>query len=112
MTEHIASKLYVSSYNRGERLFYSSSYIFLKYLTRWARQEGILEKQAVVINRTRREMSEILGLQEKTINRIVTRLEKDNAITLERGKINLTADQFHNIVHSLPSYRALSRNGS
>lgn len=41
MAEHIASKLYVSSYNRGERLFYSSPYIFLKYLVRLKGAEAL-----------------------------------------------------------------------
>ena len=111
MTEHIASKLYVSSYNRGERLFYSSPYIFLKYLTIWAEKEDIKRKDSVTIALTRKDMSQILGHQEKTINRTIARLEQDGSISLEKGKILLTRKQYDEIIENLPSYRAKSRNG-
>lgn len=112
IAEHIASKLYCSSYNRGERLFYSSPYIFLKHVVEWAENAGIGMLPSVTIGYTRSAMSQILGMQEKTVNRVISKLEADGIISISKGKLMLSRPQYDSIIAQLPSYRAKSRNGA
>ena len=74
MARHIAKKLYYSSYNRGERLFYSSSYLLLKYVAGEMEALGLRRMEKAVLRKNRRQISEELGMQEKTVNRTIARL--------------------------------------
>lgn len=112
MAQHIAGKLYCASYNRGERLFYSSTYLLLKYVAAEAEALGIGKADRVVLRKTRRQLSEELGMQEKTINRTVTRLCEEGAISLERGKIAMTREQYQHSARKLKVYLHQSRNGT
>ncbi|MCF0237641.1 MAG: Crp/Fnr family transcriptional regulator, partial [Sphaerochaetaceae bacterium] len=84
---HIAKKLYISSYYSGERLFYSSKYVLLKYLIETASGGNCR------IEKTRREMSEETGLTEKTISRLISRFEEIGLVSLVRGKVSMTPEQ-------------------
>lgn len=109
MAEHVAGKLYISSYNRGERLFYSSGYVFLKYLIGEA--DRLWSDDVALISKTRRQMSEETGLQEKTINRLVSKLEAEGNLSLVKGKIHLDAAQFEGCEQELGHYKTIGRNG-
>ena len=69
VSRHVAAKLYCSSYSRGERLFHSAKYVLLKYLVRQAEEQGVRTAGQVVLNKTRRQISEEVGLTEKKIGR-------------------------------------------
>lgn len=112
LSEHVAAKLYCSSYNRGERLFYSAKYVLLKYITQQAESGGIRKSGRVVINKTRQQISEEVGMTVKTINRILTRFGKDGLISTERGKVALDAERYHRAQQELKVYISENRNGA
>lgn len=112
LSEHVAAKLYCSSYNRGERLFYSAKYVLLKYITQQAEACGIRKSERVVIGKTRQQISEEVGMTVKTINRILTRFGKDGLISTERGKVALDAAQYHRAQQELKIYISENRNGA
>lgn len=112
LSEHVAAKLYCSSYNRGERLFYSAKYVLLKYITQQAESGGIRKSGRVVINKTRQQISEEVGMTVKTINRILTRFGKDGLISTERGKVALDAARYHRAQQELKVYISENRNGA
>lgn len=112
MLRHIAGKLYCASYSRGERLFYSSSYLLLKYVVGEAEALGVAEAERVVLRRTRRQLSEALGMQEKTINRTISRLCEEGAFSLEHGKIAMSREQYQLSARRLKVYSRQSRNGT
>ena len=112
MARHIAKKLYCSSYNRGERLFYSSSYLLLKYVTGEMESLGLRRMEKAVLRKNRRQISEELGMQEKTVNRTIARLCEEGIFSLERGKITMTHKQFLQSDSRLKDYSGTSRNGS
>ncbi|MDD6023163.1 MAG: Crp/Fnr family transcriptional regulator [Oscillospiraceae bacterium] len=112
LSEHVAAKLYCSSYSRGERLFYSAKYVLLKYITQQAETCGIRKAERVVIGKTRQQISEEVGMTVKTINRILTRFGKDGLISTERGKVTLDAVQYHRAQQELKIYISENRNGA
>lgn len=112
LSEHVAAKLYCSSYNRGERLFYSAKYVLLKYITQQAEACGIRGAERAVIGKTRRQISEEVGMTVKTINRILTKFGKDGLISTERGKVVLDARQYHRARQELKVYISENRNGA
>ena len=112
LSEHVAAKLYCSSYSRGERLFYSAKYVLLKYITQQAESCGIHTAGRVVIGKTRQQISEEVGMTVKTIKRILTKFGKDGLLSTERGKVAMDAEQYHRARQELSVYIAENRNGS
>lgn len=112
VSRHVAAKLYCSSYNRGERLFYSAKYVLLKYLVRQAEERGIRSAGQAVLNKTRRQISEEVGLTEKTINRTLAQLVKDGVLSIRRGKAAFSAEQYRRAQRELGVYMSRSKNGS
>lgn len=112
VSRHVAAKLYCSSYNRGERLFYSAKYVLLKYLVRQAEEQGVRSAGEAVVSKTRREISEEVGLTEKTVNRTLAQLVKDGVLSIRRGKAAFVAGQYHRARRELRVYMSQSKNGS
>ena len=112
VSRHVAAKLYCSSYNRGERLFYSAKYVLLKYLVRQAEEQGVPAAGQAVLNKTRRQISEEVGLTEKTINRTLAQLVKDGVLSIRRGKAAFSAEQYRRAQRELGVYMSRSKNGS
>lgn len=112
ITEHIAIKLYRSSYVRGERLFYSAKYVLLKYITQQAEKLRIRQKGKILVQKTRQEISEEVGMTVKTINRILTRFCEDDLISTHKGKITLDSRQYHQAQQKLKVYMSENRNGA
>lgn len=92
MAKKVALKLYQSSYNHGAELFYSSPRLMLECLYRCA-QEPALKGETLRMPDTRQQLSERLGMGEKTVDRTIKRLKETGLITTERGKICVTPAQ-------------------
>lgn len=112
VSEHVAVKLYCSSYTRGERLFYSAKYVLLKYITQQASGLKGSKVEKIVIPKTRQQLSEEVGMTVKTINRILTKFCSDGLISTERGKIALDQAQYRRALRELKVYMAENRNGA
>lgn len=112
VSQHVASKLYCSSYSRGERLFYSAKYVLLKYLTQQAQNGGIRAADRVVIRKTRQEIGEEVGMTVKTINRILARFCQDGLLSMDRGKVSMESAQYQAALRELKVYISESRNGT
>lgn len=90
----VAYKLYRSSYNRGARLFYPPQFILLDYIIKYAAEERIESSGQVVIRKTRQELYEECGITVKTLNRTIKKLEEDGVITMNKGKMTMTLEQY------------------
>jgi len=112
VSRHVAAKLYCSSYSRGERLFHSAKYVLLKYLVQQAEAQGVRSTGRAVLNKTRQQISEEVGLTIKTINRTLTQFARDGIVSIQRGKAAFSAEQFHRAQRELRVYMSQSRNGS
>ena len=77
----VAYKLYRSSYNRGNRLFYPPQHLLLLYFLQY-----IEEYHSCVIRRTREEIHEETGISVKTLNRTIRKLK-------ESGMVGITIPQ-------------------
>lgn len=112
VSRHVAAKLYCSSYNRGERLFYSAKYVLLKYLVQQAEARGVRSGGTTVLGKTRQQISEEVGLTVKTINRTLAQLVKDGVLSIERGKTAFSQEQYHRAQKELRVYMSQSKNGA
>ncbi len=91
----VAYKLYRSSYNRGARLFYPPHFILLDYILKHAAAMEIEKKKEIVLRKTRQELYEECGITVKTLNRTIKKLQEDQVISLEKGKIKMNLQQYH-----------------
>lgn len=90
----VAFKLYRSSYNRGARLFYPPQFILLDYILKYA-AEGRIEKTGqITVKKTRQELYEECGVTVKTLNRTIKKLVEDQIVTMCRGKMTMTLEQY------------------
>lgn len=103
----VAYKLYRSSYNRGARLFYPPQFILLDYILKYAAAEEIERTKAVTVRRTRQALYEECGVTVKTLNRTIKKLEEDGLVTMCRGKITMSLEQYRlaqNTIHHYIKY--------
>ena len=100
----VAYKLYRSSYNRGARLFYPPHFILLDYILKAMASMDIERKQMVVLPKTRQALYEECGITVKTINRTVKKLKEEGLISLTKGKISMTSEQYHKAQKAIHHY--------
>lgn len=100
IAREIAFKLYRSSYNRGAKLFYPPTYLFMDYLLKSAEQGKILEKGSFKLSKTREEIREELGMTVKTINRTISKLKEQRQINVSGGKVILTLAQYQSALEN------------
>lgn len=110
VSTHVAKKLYCSSYNRGERLFYSPGYLLLKYLLQAAKAPG--PEGRFVLKKTRSLLSEEMGMTVKTLNRTISTLRDDGLLSIQQGKIALSDRQYELCRRRLSFYMQQRKNGS
>jgi CRP/FNR family transcriptional regulator, cyclic AMP receptor protein len=93
VSKRIANKLYNSSYTRGVELFYPAIHLVLTFIINYVSIK-INNNHNVIIDTTRQQMAEELGLAVKTINRTIKRLKDNNLISIDKGKIHINKKQY------------------
>lgn len=94
VSQKVALKLYRSSSNRGAKLFYPPHFLLLDYLLQFAQKEKIQKDQTIIIKKTREELYEEIGVSVKTINRTIPKLKEDGVISIVKGKISISYEQY------------------
>lgn len=94
VSQKVALKLYRSSSNRGAKLFYPPHFLLLDYLIQYAQQEQIQKTKYLIVKKTRQELHEETGITVKTINRTIPKLKDDQVISIVKGKISMTYEQY------------------
>ena len=84
VSQKVAYKLYRSSYNRGNRLFYPPQHLLLLYFLQY-----IEEYHSCVIRRTREEIHEETGISVKTLNRTIRKLKESGMVGITKGKVTM-----------------------
>lgn len=106
VSHKIAYKLYRSSYNRGAKLFYPPTFLFLDYLVKYALSHDIDHLGEITLKKTREGIREELGMTVKTINRTITKLKSDGLIGIRKGKVTLNLEQLSLAQDALAAERA------
>lgn len=94
VAQKVAMKLYRSSSNRGAKLFYPPHFLLLDYLIQSAQHQQLQKGETLIIKKTRQELYEEIGVSVKTLNRTIPKLKQDGVISIIRGKIAMTYDQY------------------
>lgn len=100
----IAKKMYSSSFNNGEAIFYSVKHNVASFIIKYA-QKRIMEENIVVINLLRQEIADTLGISTRSVNRAVKAMKDENLISTKKGKININKNQYSELINSLENLK-------
>jgi len=96
---HFVSKsMYEQSLKTGEVLAYPAICILISYLINVFESE---DEDTVFLEKTREEISSILGFSIRTINRNLKYLKEENLISVNRKGISITKKQFYQLSSKL-----------
>ncbi len=101
ISERVAYKLYRSSIESGKKLYYSSDFIFVDYLVKKGRELEVEQEGEVKLLATRMVLAEEIGMNIKTLNRMILKLKNRNFFRVEKGKILLTRETHNQAVNYL-----------
>lgn len=108
LAQRVANKLYTNSLDRGLRLLYPATFVFVNYLVKEGTQQHLTAGQTYKIPKTRPMISEEIGLNVKTLNRIIAKLKHQGFFEIDKGKLVLTAA---NVAAAQRYCAALKANG-
>lgn len=94
VSQKVALKLYRSSSNRGAKLFYPPTFLLLDYLIQYGQKEQIKKGETLILKKTREELYEEIGISVKTLNRAISKLKQDEVISIIKGKISISYEQY------------------
>lgn len=94
VSQKVALKLYRSSSNRGAKLFYPPTFLLLDYLIQYAQRAEIKKGETLILKQTREELYEEVSISVKTLNRTISKLKQDEVISIIKGKIAISYDQY------------------
>lgn len=104
VSKKVAFKLYRSSYNQGAKLFYPPGFLLMEYLLKYGKEKDIHKYGMVTVKKTRQDIYEELGMTVKTINRTVQKLKDEGLISIQKGKITMTVEQYERGRQELVTY--------
>lgn len=93
VASHMAQKMYESSYERGVYLFKPGVSLITNYLIKYAEEEGFSEGN-VKIKKKRQEIADEIGISIRTVNRAVSELKEEGIVSIVKGKIILSKNQY------------------
>ena len=108
VSERIAGKLYLTSYSRGERMFYSSKYVLLKYILDTCTET---EDNTLVVRKTRQQICEEVGLSVNSINRLLNGFRQEGLVDMKHGKITMGPENHAAAAKALKVFLSQNRNG-
>ena len=97
VSKKIAEKLYRSAFELGAKRFYSPSFLLLDFLMNYGRNKSVTESKPLVVSKTRHELHEELGMNTKTLDRTIKKLSDEQVISVIKGKITLSRQQYLNL---------------
>lgn len=100
ITTALARKNYEASLNRGIELMYPTQHLLKIYLIKQLKIkiEGNL---SAYLEKSRKNISEELGISVRSVNRAVHDLKTEKMISIEKGKIYITKSQYSVIQKSI-----------
>ena len=108
VSSHVAFKLYRSSSNSGTKLFYPPTFLLLDYLVKHGQSLHIEEQpedRLYKINLTRQQLQDETSINVKTLNRTISQLKDEGYISLEKGKICYSKENYKKAVTWLQEAR-------
>ncbi|MGL5328144.1 MAG: Crp/Fnr family transcriptional regulator [Peptostreptococcaceae bacterium] len=94
----ISNSMYEQSLNNGEVLAYPAICILISYLINVFESD---DKETIFLEKTREEISSLLGFSVRTLNRNLKILKEDNLISVSRKGILITQEQFNQLCKEL-----------
>lgn len=96
----LARKMYPSSYERGNFIYYSVEYSLTKLILQLVEEElQVDDISKISMNRV--QMSEKLATSVRSVNRVVKNLRECGYITIVKGKISVNHSQYKDLKLSL-----------
>lgn len=93
----VAVKMYFSSCIRGQNLFKKGIHKVVLYLIHNYETDE-MKSDIVKIKKDRGVIASEIGISIKTLNRSIEQLKKEKLITIDKGKITVSGEQFQQLV--------------
>ena len=96
VSKRLAERFYDSSFENGKYLVYNSNYGLVSTIINIVENSsGFNPKKTfnIKMKNTRKELGDRIGLNERTINRLLLKLKNENLITISSGKIYINNNQ-------------------
>lgn len=97
VAKRLAERFHESSNENGKYLVYNSNYSLVATLINVVDNVTSLNNEAeftIKLKNTRKELGERIGLNERTINRLLQKLKNENFISINSGKIYINNIQY------------------
>ncbi|MGL5693531.1 MAG: Crp/Fnr family transcriptional regulator [Peptostreptococcaceae bacterium] len=94
----VSNSMYEQSLKNGEVLAYPAICILISYLINVFESD---DKETIFLEKTREEISSLLGFSVRTLNRNLKILKEDNLISVTRKGILITEEQFNQLCKEL-----------
>lgn len=94
----VSNSMYEQSLKNGEVLAYPAICILISYLINVFESD---DKNVIFLEKTREEISSLLGFSVRTLNRNLKILKEDNLISVNRKGILITKQQFNQLCKEL-----------
>ncbi|WP_346354029.1 Crp/Fnr family transcriptional regulator [Azotosporobacter soli] len=92
----LAKKMYISSFEAGEIKFFSGIRKLQAYIVKYCRT--IKEDEQFLINKKRQQIADEIGTSVKTVNRNIEALKESEMLSVKKGKIYITKEQYAKMV--------------
>jgi CRP/FNR family transcriptional regulator, cyclic AMP receptor protein len=93
----LAKKFYPRSCLSGQHIVYPLKYNLINFLTNHF-TNNIASKKVVIIDKTRQEMADWLGVNIRSVNRTVNNLKEQNLISISKGKVVITKENYAKLI--------------
>lgn len=100
ITYGLADAMFDTSYGRGQNQYADSRKKVMRYLLRYMQNHGN-GADVLTIRTTRQSIAAEIGVNVKTVNRAVKRLQEQALIHIEHGKIVLTTRQLEQLAQAM-----------
>ncbi|RKD27144.1 CRP/FNR family transcriptional regulator, cyclic AMP receptor protein [Caminicella sporogenes DSM 14501] len=103
MAKMLAKKFYPTVCKNGEVFMNSSIYSLASFIIRSV-EEDIKEGKTGIINKKRQYIADELGVSLRTVYRAIKKLKEDNLITVIKGKIHVSREQYEKLAEIIHEY--------
>lgn len=100
VSQRLAERFYESSNENGKYMVYNSSYSLISTIINVVENTAVPNDEDnfnIRLKNTRKELGERIGLNERTINRLLQKLKNENLISINSGKIYINNTQFQKL---------------
>lgn len=96
----LAKKMYPTSYENGNVLFQPGIRKVQSYIAKYCNQR-LKNEGALLVEKNRQQIADEVGISVKSVNRSVKKLKEEGFITVRKGKIYVSKNQYSRLLDAI-----------